>query len=228
MSISQDILRLLESKCDFAQNSCLVFNGYDNKSVPAPQNPCPIITYTGVLSVTRIPYPLLTALEELQNEGFKFHLKFIGNTCPELKASIEAHHLTPDTEYISYLPHEESIKHINQSDALLLVIDNVPNNKGILTGKLFEYIGAKRPIFAIGNLQGEANHIIQTCACGEMVDYNDTERAKQVLRKLYVAWEKHVPAYSFCNSSQYSREATTEVLAHFMTDIHTQYHQNRR
>lgn len=228
VSISKDILQLLASKCDHAPNTRLVFNGYDNVPVPMPQNDCPVITYTGVLSITRLPYPLLAALEELREENIRFHLKFIGNTCPELKALIEKHGLLSDTEYISYLPHEESILHINQSDALLLVIDNVPNNKGILTGKLFEYIGARRSIFAVGNLEGEANHIIKECACGEMVDYKDVDGAKQILRKLYSAWESQTPAYSFSNSSRYSREATTGELVDFMTEVLTRHSQNTR
>lgn len=222
VSISKNILRLLESKCDKPKNNHLVFNGYDNTPAPMPDNPCPVITYTGVLSVTRIPYPLLVALKELREENIRFQLKFIGNTCSELKSLIEENGLTSDTEYISYLPHEESIQHINHSDALLLVIDNVPNNKGILTGKLFEYIGARRAIFAIGNLEGEAAHIIEECQCGKMIDYNDVAGAKQILRELYSAWENHVPAYPFSNSSRYSREATTGELANFMTRILSQ------
>ena len=219
VSISKDILQLLESKREKPRNGCLVFNGYDNRPAPLPRNDCPVITYTGVLSVTRIPTPLLPALRELREENIRFRLKFIGNTCPELRQLVEENGLIADTEYISYLPHDESIRHINSSDALLLVIDNVPNNKGILTGKLFEYIGAQRSILAIGNTEGEARHIIDECQCGEMVDYNDTEGAKRILRKLHEAWQCQTPAYSFSNSSRYSREATTGELAHFMNHV---------
>ena len=219
VSISKDILQLLESKREKPRNGCLVFNGYDNRPAPLPHNDCPVITYTGVLSVTRIPTPLLPALRELREENIRFRLKYIGNTCPELRQLVEENGLTADTEYISYLPHDESIRHINSSDALLLVIDNVPNNKGILTGKLFEYIGAQRSILAVGNTEGEARHIIDECQCGEMVDYNDTEGAKRILRKLHEAWQRQTPAYSFSNSSRYSREATTGELAHFMNHV---------
>lgn len=219
VSISRDVLRILESKRAVPQNSCLVFNGYDNSPAPLPDNDCPVITYTGVLSVTRIPVALFPALRELREENIRFRLKFIGNTCPELVQLVELNGLVADTEYISYLPHEESIRHINASDALLLVIDNVPNNKGILTGKLFEYIGARRPIVAIGNTEGEARGIIDECQCGEMVDYDDTEGAKRVLRKVHAAWQQHIPAYSFGNSSRYSRESTTGDLARFMTRV---------
>jgi len=228
VSISKDILQLLNSKCDHPQNCRLVYNGYDNTPAPLPANACPTITYTGVLSVTRLPYPLLAALEELRKESVRFHLKFIGNVCPELKSLIEKHGLLGDTEYIPYLPHEKSIEQINQSDVLLLVIDNVPNNQGILTGKLFEYIGAQRPILAIGNLQGEANQIIRECACGEMVDYNDIEGAKRLLRKLHVAWKNRTSPYTFNNNSRYSREATAGELADFMTQILSQHLQKTR
>lgn len=219
VSISKDILNLLSGKCSTPKETCLVYNGYDNKPGPIPHNEIPVITYTGVLSVTRIPYPLIKALGKLKQENIRFKLKFIGNTCPELQELLEEQGLSGDAEYISYLPHHESIQQINASDILLLVIDDVPNNTGILTGKLFEYIGAQRPIFAVGNLNGEANEILQECQCGEMVDYQDVSGAEQIIRKLHKAWQAQESPYSFNNSTKYSRIETSRTLARFMASI---------
>ena len=49
-------------------------------------------------------------------------------------------------KYHGYLPHSEAIKHTILADLLLLIIPNVPNNKLIYSGKLFEYIATKNPI----------------------------------------------------------------------------------
>ena len=219
VTISRDIQRLLEGKCECVKPVKVVFNGYDNKPEPLPRNECPIITYTGALSETRVPTPLLPALAQLREEGVRFRLKFIGNICPEFRRLVEEHGFGPDTEFIPYLPHSESVRNINGSDVLLLVIDNVPNNKGILTGKLFEYIGARRPILAIGNTEGEARQIIDECQCGEMLDYADVEGVKRVLREWYACWREGKVACSFANSSAYSRKSLTGELARFLDEI---------
>ena len=219
VAVSRDVQRLIAGKCDKPKLMKVVFNGYDNRPEGMPHNECPVITYTGALSVTRIPEPLIPALVQLQKEGLRFRLRLVGNICSEFRVLIQENGLAENVEFVPYLPHAESVKCINDSDILLLVIDKVPDNKGILTGKLFEYVGARRPILAIGNTAGEARQIIDECQCGEMLDYADVDGTKRVLRKLYDCWKSGVAAYSFANSSAYSRKSLTGELARFMDDV---------
>ncbi len=53
-------------------------------------------------------------------------------------------------EFQPFLPHTEIIQRIKQADILLSVIPNVPDNKGIVLSKNFEYIGSGKPILIIG------------------------------------------------------------------------------
>lgn len=48
------------------------------------------------------------------------------------------------------IPYKEALRAQREADVLLLLLWNDPREKGIYTGKLFEYIGAGRPILAIG------------------------------------------------------------------------------
>ena len=52
------------------------------------------------------------------------------------------------------------------SDALLLFIPNVPNNEGILTGKLFEYLASEKKILLFGPEKGDAMKLIKECGAG--------------------------------------------------------------
>jgi len=70
--------------------------------------------------------------------------------------------------------HEDSIKAMMNADSLLLIIPNVENNKGILTGKLFEYIATGNPIICFGPKDGDAAEIIFETNCGKTFDYKES------------------------------------------------------
>ena len=55
---------------------------------------------------------------------------------------------------------KEALLKQQDADILLFLPWNNPRQKGILTGKLFEYIGAKRPILSIGKSSNDAAKII--------------------------------------------------------------------
>ena len=55
-------------------------------------------------------------------------------------------------------------------------------NEGILTGKLFEYLGSGRNIIGIGPSHGDAAAIIRECRCGDMFDYSDEAGLEKYIR----------------------------------------------
>jgi hypothetical protein len=75
-----------------------------------------------------------------------------------------------ELEFKGYLAHSESVALLESADALLLMIPDLPNNKGILTGKLFEYLGSGRPVWGFGPTEGDANRILQSCHAGELFE----------------------------------------------------------
>ena len=49
---------------------------------------------------------------------------------------------------------------------LLLFLNNVPNIDGVIPGKMYEYIGARRPILCVGKKTGDASVIIKKTKAG--------------------------------------------------------------
>jgi len=69
---------------------------------------------------------------------------------------------------------------------LLLLIPKVPQNEGILTGKLFEYIGSHSPILAIGPEGGDVENIINETNSGIYVSYKNAENiSNSDIQELY-------------------------------------------
>jgi len=68
---------------------------------------------------------------------------------------------------------------LQSADALLLLIPDLPNNRGILTGKLFEYLGSGRPVWGFGPVDGDANAILKQTQAGAL--YEDAQAAAEDL-----------------------------------------------
>jgi hypothetical protein len=101
---------------------------------------------------------------------------------------------------------------MQRSSALLLIIPDHHSNKSILTGKLFEYIAAGKPVICLGPPDGDAAGIIKITGSGKTFNYYDSAWIKEYL--LYLINNK--PAISN-NIGQFSRKNLTEKLVKTIT-----------
>ncbi len=118
----------------------------------------------------------------------------------------------------NFLPHQEAILEMINSDLLVLLINDYPQNKGMLTTKLFEYLGAKVPILCIGPKDGDANKIIQECKAGLCIDYNDWQACKKGILEFYSKWENNLNIKEIDNKN-YSITSQITKLNQILTDI---------
>ncbi len=219
-TISDEMAKLFNSKAG-SEKSVVIPNGFDEDDFYAeefPKNKSFTIAYTGTISKDRVPYPLLKALLKAKDDELNVRLKFAGRFCPEFYDEIKKLNIEDLFEITGFVPHSESTKILQSSDALLLIVDNVPDNKGFLTGKMFEYLGCRKPIFAIGPLDGDANKIIQETGAGEMVGYKDDEGAYNLLKKLFIEWETGVNTFKFI-VDKYSRRNLTQKLVEIFEEM---------
>ena len=222
ITISEDMANLFRRKAK-DQNVFVIPNGFDETdfdSLEYERNDKFTIAYTGSMSIDRVPYSFLKALNRLINvDGIiNIQIKLAGRFCPEFSEEISRNNLSEFISIQSFVPHKESTKILQTSDALLLVIDNVLNNKGFLTGKLFEYMGCKKPIFALGPIDGDANKIIMDADAGVMVAYDDNEGAYQLLKIMYENWKNDRSIYKF-NVDKFSRKNLNKELTKAFKEI---------
>lgn len=146
-----------------------------------------VITYAGLIPSNRNPEVLWKAIQQLSNENLlpqNFTVHLIGKVDISVWENIQKYNVERYIKKTEYLPHSEVLKLETQADALLLIINNAPNSKGILTGKLFEYLALQKPIIAIGPTDGDAAQIIKTTNAGVVIDYNDIESMKNTLLQI--------------------------------------------
>lgn len=189
ITVSKDLQRLFEAKVPGASERCHIMpNGYDpadfSQEALTPNNAVYTLAYTGTLT---LEYPVRLVedtLRQILNSGRALRLRMAGRPAKEFEARMA--HLQEEfpqfhTEFLGYLPHKSSVAVLQEADALLLLIPDLPNNQGILTGKLFEYLGSGRPIWGFGPLNGDAQEILHGCQAGTLFD-SATEASQCLMR----------------------------------------------
>jgi hypothetical protein len=115
------------------------------------------------------------------------------------------------------IPYKESLKAQREADVLLLLLWTDPRERGVYTGKLFEYIGARRPILAVGSLDCVAAELIMDRQAGVVM--NDPGEIAAQLR-LWIQMKdeaKAIPDVSEESMVGISREEQVGVLEKFLT-----------
>jgi len=93
-----------------------------------------------------------------------------------------------------------------------LLIPNTDKNKGIITGKLFEYLSTGRFVLGIGAKGGDAEKILNKTDSGKVFDY--TNNLENIILKLYDSWKNESEIkIDKSNIEQYSRKNLTKKLA---------------
>ncbi|MFH2142151.1 MAG: glycosyltransferase family 4 protein [Bacteroidota bacterium] len=181
-----------------------------------------VITYTGTLGIEYNIKNFIEIISSLQ-ESIKgqIALRFIGVNAEVLK-KYNLDCLTNNIEILSYLPHNIIIKELQESSVLLLVIPENKNNKGILTGKLFEYLGSMKPILCLGPIDGDASKIIRECNAGDCFDYYSKEDMEKFILHHFKTWELNKKLNllnSSTNTDKYSRQELTKKLAEIISEF---------
>jgi glycosyltransferase involved in cell wall biosynthesis len=187
----------------------VITNGYDARDFreenPSPSSPF-TLTYTGTLAADYPVTALLAAIKRLP-AGLPFRLQLVGAIDAATSSALDA--LGERVERHPFVPHAEAIRRMKQSSMLLLVIPDMPGNRGNLTGKLFEYIGSGTPVLCLGPTDGEAADILREAKAGKTLAYNDEEGVLAHLAAAIAAPSSpRRPA-----APAYSRESLTRDLA---------------
>ena len=179
--------------------------------------------HTGALNKDRNPYTLWKVLGDVTKENPEIKkeliLKFTGKTDAIVLESLKLQGLESNFIKSEYMPHSEIVKSMMQSPILLLPLNNTPNNAGVLSGKLFEYLAAKRPIFGIGLPNADAAAILKETQAGTMHDFDDYEGMKKQVLILYNQYKTNQLVIQSSSIDKYSRENCASAYAKLLNEI---------
>lgn len=224
ITVSEPLAERLRAK--FPQPVKVILNGFDPEDYPnelgtsQPQDDEPVlhIAYTGMVYEGRQdPSPLFEAIRLLGPQGKAIRVSFYGRYLDMVRDQAKRQGVENQVRVMDAIPYSESLKTQRKSDVLLLLMWNDTTERGVYTGKLFEYLGARRPILAIGQPDNVAAELIQERDAGAVLN-DPTQIAEQLLLWLRMKNENNViPAISEQASEGLSRESQVRYLETFIT-----------
>lgn len=175
------------------------------------------ISHIGSLLSERNPEILWKTLNKISEENPSFkenlQLKFAGAVSEEVKKSLQNNGLLEISKFIGYVSHSEALKLQRQSQVLLLVEIDSPETRAIIPGKLFEYLAAQRPIFALGPKGSDIREIIEDTKAGIFFNYENEDMLKSQILRYYDDFKKGDLTISSEGIEKYSRRELTRQMA---------------
>lgn len=210
----------------FNSNVEVITNGYDDEVANHEKIELShkfSLSYIGLLPKSSLPTNLLIAIQGLIEEKPEFNndieLNFVGDIHESVSALVSELGLSEYTNFLGYVPHKEAIKYQKSAQVLLVIIPNVEGNKGIITGKVFEYMAANRPILALGPADGDLQTILNDSNAGTVIDYDDLDKIKSVLIDLYTKFKNRKLAIASQGVEKYHRRNLTKQLATIIKQV---------
>jgi glycosyltransferase involved in cell wall biosynthesis len=160
------------------------FSGLDH--VPADRF---TIVHTGAFFGQRSPRAFLTGLRDLLQRRpdlrGRVRARFIGDLRATDREWAGTLGIDDAWEETGFVPFRDSVAAQRAADALLLLI---PHNNGrgdtIVSGKVYEYLAARRPVLAAVPPGGAAADLVRSAGAGEVVDSDDAAAQSRALENL--------------------------------------------
>ena len=145
------------------------------------------ITHAGSFFGKRDPKPFLRALAASGLEDVT--VRFLGDFRPGDRDAVHELGLDDRVELIPHVPRRESLRLQRESDVLLLLIPEAGGRgRGVLSGKVFEYIAAERPILAVVPPDGAAAELVRDANVGIVAAPEDVDAIRDALLDLHARW----------------------------------------
>lgn len=228
VTVSWNWAKDLESLCE--RKVDVITNGFDDddfiqtdKDIVHQMMPGFTFHHIGALNKDRNPHVLWKVFgdlcKELPDLKNSLRLIFTGKTDAQVFESLELNCLSQNAEKTEYLPHSEVVKLLLKSPVLLLPLNDTPNVAGIVPGKLFEYLAARRPIFAIGDVNGDTAKIIKETKAGTVCSFKDYEAIKKEILNLYQKYISKDLNIDSASIEKYTRKSCTGQYSLLLQEI---------
>jgi hypothetical protein len=118
------------------------------------------------------------------------------------------------------LPHDETLQLERRSHILLLIKHVNPDYEGMVPGKLYEYIGLRRPVLALAP-EGEAAQLVTDLRRGVVVPQGDKHILVETLAGLYRDFENGTldSRFDLTDRPEFARDSLAGRMADLLDEM---------
>ena len=202
----------------------LPYHGFDPETFDAAdarEYPEFAVTYAGSFYEGWIePFRFLDGLRAhvgtYDGDDAGLRVQFYGDWDDRYQATVEDAGLADVVSHHAFVPHEEIVPVLKGSDLLLYVGGNDPGNRLNVPSKIWDYVGARRPILAVVDPSFRVAELIETYDLGLVVDPEDTEGIAEALAAVRSGEYRYDPDPS---AFEFTRERKFERLAAIYREV---------
>ena len=220
-TVSPTWARLLEATGGLAAGAVhVVHNGVDEADLAAAEGVAVrddafVLAHVGSLYATRNPEALWAAVRRLRERGEAERLvvRLVGRVDDAVRRSAEAS--GAPVEVVPYVAHDRAVREMARAALLLLSVEPFEADRGMVTGKLYEYLAAGRPVVGVGPVAGDAAALLAETGGGAMHARDDIDGLARAVRQHHDAWAEGAPRAGapWAAVAPYTRRAQTARLA---------------
>jgi glycosyltransferase involved in cell wall biosynthesis len=221
---------LVRSYPSLSNKSLVLTNGFDPADfaghAPANANHTFDIVYVGSAGGHRRPLePLFRALAQLLQRvpdlDQTVRVRFVGGLGPTEMHQAEANGLSSVVSSIGPVTHRDAIRAMLVADLLLVISSDSEGGKDVLTGKVFEYIAAERPILALAPHDAAVSRLVRSAGIGLSAAPTNVDEISTAISTQYehfcAGTLDYAPAPGF--KQQFSRIEQTRILAQMLAEV---------
>lgn len=196
LTVSPTLQRELSELADGREIE-LVYNGYDPADfnrVGTDPHPAFTLMHVGSMNSDRNPVALWQALRQACDSNPELEqaleIYLIGVVDRSIKDALDRAGLSDAVQIQAFRPHREVIGEMQRAWLLLLPINDTPNAMGILPGKMYEYMGAGRPILLIGPSNADSRAITEGWPQVLGCNYHDVAGMQRAIERIFKAYQR--------------------------------------
>jgi glycosyltransferase involved in cell wall biosynthesis len=182
------------------------------------------ITYVGLFyGAKQDPSPFLEALRRIiasgqaPREAVRFNI--VGEPDPFVREAVARFDVADITHFTGFIPHADALAEQVNSSLLLLILHQGQANAGTVPGKLYEYLGARRPVLALVPNSFEAARLIRGSSAGVVVESQDIAGIERALVESYNAYQSNNERLNDADLSRFERRAQAGQLAALLDEL---------
>jgi len=204
-----------------------VTHGFDPEEVndpPAKLTAKFTITYTGTVYNKYDPSKLFVAIRDIISDGTldpdEIEVRFYGTKTAWLDKEIEQYGLSSTVKQYGLVSRKVAFDKQRESQLLLILKWEDSQERGSYSGKIFQYLGAKRPILATGGSEDVVSELLEETGAG--VSAPTVESVKGTLKELYGEYKLQGRVFfkgDDIKISKYSNRETAKKLSKILSSI---------